>query len=146
MAKSTTKLNPDIHSLLEQVRDRAKGEIPSPAITGIVIKSETEDIFVATNTGIVAIPVNSVLHAEIPLPSRSDILTIYVRDIEVIRTLFPVKGLRSLEELRERWNLVEAGTTNTMTSQASETYTRDPIAGYNVDDCDCVQVADDSCD
>jgi len=146
MAKTAEKTSTDVQSFLKRMNEGAKKEVPAPAITGIAVRKDGNAIHVATSSGIVAVPAEAIVHITNPIPARLDVVTLHVREVGSIRPVFPVRDLRLPDVLGGRFNPAEAGTTNTTTSEATETYTADPVAGYNVDDCRCVTVADDSCD
>lgn len=145
-----------IQRILAAVRQKAKNQIPVPSITGLVVGGDEQELQVATQTGIVGVPVKQILRTVHPIPSREDIATFYLPDLEEIRTIFPVKPIRAIESNAFGGGLdrataagnqavVSAGTF-THTAVAGESMTAGEVAGVNSDDCEVHYQNDDSYD
>ena len=144
-----------IQRILAAVRQDAKDQFPDPAVTGLVVGGDEQELQVAIRTGVVGLPVAQIRRIVHPIPTREDIATFYLDDLEAVRTILPVMPLRAAgadflggprDPATGDLVMANAGTTFTHTSVAGESMTAGEVAGVNSDDCEVHSQNDDSLD
>jgi hypothetical protein len=133
----------EVQKLLSLARSRAKNVLPKPSITGLVVAGDDDELQIATRDGIVGVPVKQILQIAHPIISRDDIVTLFLPDLESIRTIFPVKSIwQGSDGVNANGSpdsivIPEAfarGSCSSSTAGAGESMTAGEVAGVNADD------------